>query len=73
MCRAVNCEKCGRTTWAGCGKHIDSVMRDVAPSDRCHCDRTAGAATAAVRPGRARASHGAGKRGLLSGLFQRRA
>ena len=35
MCRAVNCRTCGKTTWAGCGQHVDSVMRDVPPRDRC--------------------------------------
>lgn len=35
MCRAVACKKCGKTTWAGCGMHVDQVMRDVAPENRC--------------------------------------
>ena len=35
MCRAVACKECGKTTWAGCGQHVDSVMRGVAPKDRC--------------------------------------
>jgi len=35
MCRAVTCRKCGKTTWAGCGQHVDSVLRDVRPTDRC--------------------------------------
>jgi len=35
MCRAVTCRKCGKTTWAGCGQHVDQVMRGVAKSDRC--------------------------------------
>lgn len=35
MCRAVACRTCGKTTWAGCGQHIDSVMRGVRPADRC--------------------------------------
>ena len=25
MCRPTTCEVCGKTTWKGCGKHIDSV------------------------------------------------
>lgn len=41
MCRAVTCRKCGKTTWAGCGQHVDQVMRGVAASDRCTCDKTA--------------------------------
>jgi hypothetical protein len=35
MCRAVTCKKCGKTTWAGCGQHVDDVMRGVPRKDRC--------------------------------------
>jgi hypothetical protein len=35
MCRAVTCKKCGKTTWAGCGEHVDQVMRNVPSADRC--------------------------------------
>lgn len=35
MCRAVACKTCGKTTWAGCGQHVDQVMRDVPASNRC--------------------------------------
>lgn len=35
MCRAVTCKTCGKTTWAGCGQHVDQVMRNVAKADRC--------------------------------------
>lgn len=35
MCRAVTCKKCGKTTWAGCGQHVDDVMRHVPRSERC--------------------------------------
>jgi hypothetical protein len=35
MCRAVNCKKCGKTTWAGCGQHVDQVMRGVPSANRC--------------------------------------
>jgi len=35
MCRAVTCKTCGKTTWAGCGQHVDQVMRGVTPGDRC--------------------------------------
>ncbi|BAE46169.1 hypothetical protein RER_pREL1-02260 (plasmid) [Rhodococcus erythropolis PR4] len=36
MCRAVTCKKCGKTTWAGCGQHVQQVMRGVPPSARCN-------------------------------------
>lgn len=47
MCRAVRCRKCGRPTWKGCGAHVDQVLRDVPPTDRCHCrdDKSTTAAT----------------------------
>lgn len=35
MCRAVKCRKCGKTTWAGCGMHVDQVMSGVPRADRC--------------------------------------
>lgn len=35
MCRAVKCQVCGKTTWAGCGEHVDEVFADVPQSERC--------------------------------------
>lgn len=35
MCYAVKCNICGKTTWAGCGQHVDEVMRNVPPAERC--------------------------------------
>ena len=35
MCRAVTCKKCGKTTWAGCGQHVDQVLAGVPRADRC--------------------------------------
>ncbi len=35
MCRAVQCKVCGKTTWAGCGQHIESVRKSVPASDWC--------------------------------------
>ncbi|WP_164704584.1 hypothetical protein [Blastococcus litoris] len=35
MCRAVTCRTCGKTTWAGCGQHVDQVMRGVPSAQRC--------------------------------------
>ena len=39
MCYPVQCSKCGKTTWAGCGKHKDMVMSKVPEKDRCTCPR----------------------------------
>ncbi len=35
MCRPATCKTCGKTTWAGCGQHVDQVMAGVAHADRC--------------------------------------
>ena len=35
MCTAVRCQICGKTTWAGCGQHVDQVMRNVPKDERC--------------------------------------
>ena len=35
MCRAVTCTTCGKTTWAGCGQHVDQVLRGVPAAQRC--------------------------------------
>ena len=37
MCRRVECSKCSRPTFAGCGAHVEQVLRDVPPADRCRC------------------------------------
>lgn len=37
MCRRVDCSSCNKPTYAGCGAHIEQVLGDVAPKDRCHC------------------------------------
>jgi hypothetical protein len=35
MCRAVACKTCGKTTWAGCGQHVDRVLSGVPSDQRC--------------------------------------
>ena len=35
MCRAVTCKTCGKTTWAGCGQHVESVFKGVPKDQRC--------------------------------------
>ncbi|UFU06213.1 hypothetical protein LQF10_17585 [Ruania halotolerans] len=55
MCRAVTCTSCGKTTWAGCGDHVEEVMRTVPRSQQC--------------PGHAEDSGAEGQRG--GGTFSR--
>ena len=45
MCSPVTCRTCGKTTWAGCGQHVDQVMRHVPKDQRCpghEAERTSG-------------------------------
>ena len=35
MCQAVRCKTCGKTTWTGCGQHVDQVKAGVAASQWC--------------------------------------
>ena len=35
MCYAVTCRKCSKTTWSGCGQHVDQVMRGGPAAQRC--------------------------------------
>lgn len=37
MCRRVECSKCGRPTYAGCGAHVEQVLGGVPPAERCRC------------------------------------
>ncbi|WP_268258622.1 hypothetical protein [Actinomyces urinae] len=38
MCSPIRCAKCGKTTWTGCGQHVDQVKAMVADSDWCTCN-----------------------------------
>jgi hypothetical protein len=55
MCRPATCRTCGKTTWAGCGQHVDQVMRNVPSTQRC--------------PGHSKDETASG--GFLSRLFNR--
>jgi hypothetical protein len=42
MCRRVTCSRCDRPSFAGCGAHVEQVLGDVPPAERCRChERTA--------------------------------
>ncbi|MCA0251974.1 MAG: hypothetical protein LCH76_06720 [Actinobacteria bacterium] len=40
MCSPVICRICGKTTWAGCGQHIEQALAGVPEDQRCagHAD-----------------------------------
>lgn len=44
MCHPTTCRSCRGTTWAGCGSHVDQVMRNVPRDRRCSCSADARAA-----------------------------
>ena len=35
MCRPVTCRRCGKASWAGCGRHAAQVLAGVPQADRC--------------------------------------
>jgi len=37
MCSKVQCSKCGKPTWQGCGEHVEEALYGVAIEDRCAC------------------------------------
>ena len=41
MCRPVTCKTCGKTTWAGCGRHVAQVRAGVPAGQWCTCERDA--------------------------------
>jgi hypothetical protein len=52
MCYQVKCGTCGKSTWAGCGRHVASVHSQIADGQHCACrawpgvaDKAAAAAT----------------------------
>ena len=38
MCSPATCKRCGKTTWTGCGQHVDQVMKNVPKSQQCTCE-----------------------------------
>lgn len=37
MCKPMACSDCGKTTWTGCGMHVDQVMSRVPAAQQCTC------------------------------------
>lgn len=60
MCRVVQCEKCQKPTWAGCGAHIEQVLGHVPKAQRCRCREKAAEEKPTDKPEQ--------KRGLLGWL-----
>jgi hypothetical protein len=50
MCVRVNCDKCDKPTYAGCGRHVEQVLGGVPRDQRCTCREAARAAPPAGGP-----------------------
>ncbi|MBK6406515.1 MAG: hypothetical protein IPF66_16595 [Holophagales bacterium] len=37
MCHPVRCQRCGKPTWAGCGRHVEEALANVPKAQRCDC------------------------------------
>ncbi len=37
MCQLATCEKCKKTTYNGCGKHLSTIFKDKKIEDLCKC------------------------------------
>jgi len=48
MCRAVACKVCGKTTWAGCGAHVEQVLGHLPQDQRCQGHQAAASGDAAA-------------------------
>lgn len=44
MCQRITCNKCGALGYVGCGRHVEQVLGDVPPDERCKCRAAPGAA-----------------------------
>jgi hypothetical protein len=54
MCQRTTCSTCGKSTFAGCGRHVEQVLGDVPPAERCQCrERSAKAPGSGVLGGAA--------------------
>ncbi|KAF3319753.1 hypothetical protein FCM35_KLT22417 [Carex littledalei] len=45
MCYQANCEKCSKTTWQGCGRHVASVYKQIPQGQHCMCKDWPGVST----------------------------
>ena len=42
MCHPTTCRTCGKTTWAGCGRHVEQALAGVPRAERCAGHPTTG-------------------------------
>ena len=53
MCQRITCRKCGKPSFAGCGRHVESVLGDVPVANRCpgHASEASTSASPDASPG----------------------
>jgi hypothetical protein len=39
MCSPINCEKCQKVTWTGCGEHVEQALAGVEAEQLCTCEK----------------------------------
>jgi hypothetical protein len=49
MCRRAVCRSCSKPSFIGCGRHVERVLADVPPLERCQCPNAPGI-RASIRP-----------------------
>ncbi|HKZ33174.1 MAG TPA: hypothetical protein VJ648_12550 [Vicinamibacteria bacterium] len=40
MCHRVQCARCGKPSWIGCGRHVERALFGVPAAERCVCPRS---------------------------------
>lgn len=46
MCARVECRRCGKPTFSGCGAHVEQVLGNVPRDQRCRCHEAPSKASA---------------------------
>jgi hypothetical protein len=52
MCHTIACSVCGKTTWDGCGQHIEEALQGIPDAQRCAGHDSATATFPAFFPAR---------------------
>jgi hypothetical protein len=61
MCHRVQCARCGKPSWVGCGRHVEQALAGVPAAERCACPRSLLARLFGLRTTRASVSSRSGR------------
>ncbi len=61
MCHRVQCTRCGKPSWVGCGRHVEQALAGVPADERCSCPRSLLARLFGVRTTRTPVPPGSGR------------